>query len=191
MGESMLQREFRERDVQRMRNLITKNFNNKTTTQVGYTKTQEEHKEGDVWEENNKSFTIKNGIKVTLSKLDNVKKLLQIPLCCPKCNKPMKKGNIDKKMWAVHKMCFDCVIEYETLLKRDGKYEEYERTIIKAGAKEYIYDLEQAFEDLINSTNDNIVTEDGHIENWSKGNTDNLQKELKEYIDKLKNEYNP
>ena len=39
-----------------------------------YVKKQEDHKEGDVWEENGKQWTIKNGIKMTISKLDLVKK---------------------------------------------------------------------------------------------------------------------
>ena len=62
MSDNMLKREFRERDVQRMRNIITKDYTAKTVTQVGYTKAQIEHKEGDVWEENGKKWTIKNNI---------------------------------------------------------------------------------------------------------------------------------
>ena len=38
MEESKLQREFKERDVQRMRNIIKKDYNAKTTTHIGYTK---------------------------------------------------------------------------------------------------------------------------------------------------------
>ena len=54
MEESKLQREFNQRDVQRMRNIITKDYNARTTTQIGYTKAQTERKEGDVWEEGGK-----------------------------------------------------------------------------------------------------------------------------------------
>ena len=38
MSESKLQREFKERDVQRMRNIITKDYSAKTQSQVGYSK---------------------------------------------------------------------------------------------------------------------------------------------------------
>ena len=48
MSDNMLKREFKERDVQRMRNIIKKDYTAKTVTQVGYTKAQTEHKEGDV-----------------------------------------------------------------------------------------------------------------------------------------------
>jgi len=73
MKESMLQKEFKDRDVQRMRNLITKDYTAKTTTQVGYTKTQIDHKEGDIWEEKGKTWTIRDGIKENVTKLDKKK----------------------------------------------------------------------------------------------------------------------
>ena len=68
MEESKLQREFKERDVQRMRNIIKKDYNAKTTTQIGYTKSNIEHKEGDVWEEGSKQWTLKNGVKQTITR---------------------------------------------------------------------------------------------------------------------------
>ena len=79
-NESLLKKEFKERDVQRLRNLVSKNYTDKTVTQVGYTKAQTDYKEGDVWEENGKTWTIKNGIKMTITKLDLVKSILQMPL---------------------------------------------------------------------------------------------------------------
>ena len=60
MEESKLQREFKGRDVQRMRNIITKDYNAKTTTQVGYSKAYIDRKEGDVWEEYGKKWILKN-----------------------------------------------------------------------------------------------------------------------------------
>ena len=45
-----------ERKVQRMRNLVTKKFNNKTAIMQGYKKTNESYGEGDVWEERGKTW---------------------------------------------------------------------------------------------------------------------------------------
>ncbi len=83
MSDNMLKREFKERDVQRMRNIIKKDYTAKTVTQVGYSKAQIEHNEGDVWEENGKKWTIKNGIKQTVTRFDELKKVLNLPLTCP------------------------------------------------------------------------------------------------------------
>ena len=81
-----LNKEFEKRDVERMRNLIQGKANTSSESQVGYTKKRIERKEGDVWTENKKTWTIKNGIKQTISKLDAIKKEVFVPLCCPKCN---------------------------------------------------------------------------------------------------------
>ena len=189
-NESMLQKDFKQRDVQRMRNLITKNYGDKTVTQAGYTKEIVEHKEGDVWEENGKQWTIKNGLKQNITRLDNIKKSLIIPLTCHNCSKPMKNDTLNKKMWPIHKMCFDCVITMETKLKREGKFEEYERNMTKKGIETYIKELEEALLELSLSTteDESIVTESGDIEHWVGGNVDKqkILQDLQEHIQKLK-----
>ena len=70
----MLKKEFKKKDVNRARNLIMGKTNASTGTQIGYSKKQIEYKEGDIWTENKKTWTIKNGIKQTISKLDKIKK---------------------------------------------------------------------------------------------------------------------
>ena len=70
----MLKKEFKRKDINRARNLIMGKSNKSTGTQIGYNKKQEDYKEGDVWTENRKTWTIKNGIKQTVSKLDSIKK---------------------------------------------------------------------------------------------------------------------
>lgn len=188
MSDNMLKREFRERDVQRMRNIITKDYTAKTVTQVGYTKAQVEHKEGDIWEENGKKWTIKNGIKQTVTRFDELKKIINLPLTCPGCGKAMKNHNLNKKMWPIHGKCFDCVIDHETELKRRGKFEEYARNLTTGGIKQYVKDLENALLDLNNEVDDQYVTEQGDIETWKgKGlDKEKLNQELQEYIQKLK-----
>ena len=188
MEESKLQREFKGRDVQRMRNIITKDYNAKTTTQVGYTKAQAEHKEGDVWEEDGKKWTLKKGIKQTLTRFDSLKKAINLPIACPKCSKGMKTTTLNKKMWPIHKMCFDCVITMETKLKLTGGYEEYVRNITNRGVKTYIKDLEDALLDMASESNESFVTEAGDIEKWGGNGLSNkkLTEDLQEYIEKLK-----
>ena len=191
MGESQLKREFNQRDVQRMRNIITKDYSAKTTTQIGYTKIQAERKEGDVWEEGGKQWTLKNGIKQTMTRFDDLKKVITLPLACPKCTKAMKTTTLNKKMWPIHKMCFDCVITMETELKREGKYEEYARNIVNRGAKTYIKDLEDALLELaLYEDNESFVTEAGDVEKWAgKGiDKEKITKEIQEHIQELKDQ---
>ena len=192
MSDNMLKREFRERDVQRMRNIIKKEYTAKTVTQVGYTKTQVEHKEGDVWEENGKKWTIKNGIKQTITRFDELKKVINLPIACPSCNKAMKNNTLNKKMWPIHGKCFNCVIDHETELKRTGQFEEYAKSLISGGVKQYIKDLEDALVDFTNEGEDQFVTEHGDIETWKgKGLDKNkITKEIQDHIQELKDVVN-
>jgi ribosomal protein L44E len=189
MSDNVLKREFKERDVQRMRNIITKDYTAKTVTQVGYSKAQIERKEGDVWEESGKKWTIKNGIKQTVTRFDKLKESINLPLTCPKCGKAMKNHNLNKKMWPLHKMCFDCVVVMETELKRTGQYEEYVRNLTTRGVKTYITELESALLELaLEDSNEEFVTEQGDVEKWAGKGIDKqkLTEEIQEYIQKLK-----
>jgi hypothetical protein len=192
MSESQLQREFKDRDVQRMRNIIKKDYTAKTTTQVGYSKAYVDRKEGDVWEEDGKKWTLKNGIKQTVTRFDALKKTISLPIACPKCGKGMKSTSLNKKMWPIHKMCFNCVVDMETELKRTGQFEEYVRELTTRGIKTYIKDLEDALIDMASESNESFVTEAGDIEKWAgKGmDDDKLTQDLQEYIQKLKDHVN-
>lgn len=188
MSDNMLKKEFNVKDVQRMRNIITKDYSAKTSTQIGYTREYVEYKEGDVWEENGKQWTIKNGIKQTVTKLDAVRKRVTMPLNCPQCKVPMK-NRLDKTMYPIHSMCFDCVIKHETKLKTEGKFEEYQLNINKQGLTYHLKEMENILlELLMNNNEESFVTEGGDIETW-KGNDALKQsaiKDLQEYIQKIK-----
>lgn len=183
--ENNLKKEFTPRDVQRMRNIITGKAGDKTQIQTGWEKHKQSYKEGDVWEDNGKTWTIKNGIKQTVTKLDAVKKLTLMPLACPSCNSVMKLTDINKKMWAIHQTCFDCVIEKEAEIKRQGKWDEYNSQILNANKNEALNDLERALEEWVDQK-DSYVTEAGDVEAWQGGNKREIYKEVKDRIAELK-----
>ena len=60
---SKLKKEFKHSDVERIRNIVNKDYTGKTKAQSGYKRIYESHKEGDIWEESGKKWTVKNGIK--------------------------------------------------------------------------------------------------------------------------------
>jgi hypothetical protein len=187
MGESLLKREFKSKDVNRARNLITKDFSAKTTAGTGYEKAHVTYKEGDIWEESGRTWTIKNGIRQNITKLDSAKKALQMPLACPKCGGPMK-HHLAQKMYKIHKMCFDCVIDYEAELRKVGLYESYEKNMMQGSMKAFARDVEQWVFDTLSETN-SFVTEQGDLEDWNS-NSENFRKQinnnLQEYLKHLK-----
>jgi hypothetical protein len=140
------------------------------------------HNEGDVWEEFGKKWTIKNGIKMSVTKLDRAKTHSYTPLLCPSCSKPIKTEH-DKKMFKLHETCLDCVVKMETQLKLEGKYKEYEDKIIKGNLNAVLNEFENGLEDFINSfDSSDFVTEQGDIEEWHVKAVDKLS--LREKIQK-------
>ena len=183
----MLKKEFKRKDVSRMRNLITGKTGASTGTQIGYNKEQIDYKEGDIWTENKKTWTIKNGIKQNITKLDKAKKAIRVPLACPKCGGPMK-HHLAKKMYKIHGFCFDpCTVEYEASLRKAGLYEQYEKRMMQGNMRAFAEDIQQWAMDMVN-TKDTFVSEAGEIEDW-KGNTSTSDKRLlddvKEYLGHL------
>jgi ribosomal protein L37AE/L43A len=98
-------------------------------------------KEGDVWEDvHGKRWTIKNGIRQTITKLDDAK----TPFWCPKCSKPLN-HRFDVKFWRIRGHCMDCNIKFESQLRREGKWEEYERKVM---LRNYIAEVKDKIAEL-------------------------------------------
>jgi hypothetical protein len=163
-----LKKEFKKTDVNRLRNLIQGKTGESTGTQIGYTKKQEDYKEGDIWTENKKTWTIKNGIKQTISKLDAIKKEVFMPLCCPECSKVMKK-RLDKPNYKVHKKCHDCVVTFEHKLRIKGEYNNYIKNLQTKNSLDIVDEMELYLLDAINTSNSGFVSEDGVVEKWKGG----------------------
>ena len=164
----MLKKEFKRKDVDRARNLLTGKSGASSETQVGYKKKRVDYKEGDVWVENKKTWTIKDGIKQTVSKMDAIKKEIFMPLCCPKCSKVMKK-RLDKPNYKHFKMCFDCVIDFEHKLRLQGEYNNYLKKIQLTNRLTEINEMESMFLELANQSNEGFISEHGELERWKGG----------------------
>jgi DNA-directed RNA polymerase subunit M/transcription elongation factor TFIIS len=183
-----LNREFSEKDIQRMRNLVQGKYGEKNEASVGYSKPDDFYKEGDVWEHDDRTWTIKEGIKQNITKLDKAKKVHNMPLFCPKCGALMKNRN-DKEFYKIHKTCFRCVVLKEDKLKREGKFDEYQRKIKNDEIDNKITDFKAYVRDKLNEKND-FITEAGDIEKW-RGNINEEQVEdhvstVIEYLEGLK-----
>lgn len=175
--ENILKKEFAKKDVERIRNLVNKKYGSGINTQVGYRKKTIDVKEGVEFEENGKTWIIKNGIKQNITKLDDFKKLVRIPILCPECSKPLK-TEYDKKMYSFKKRCLECVAKFETDLKINGQYEEYSKNIINNNLESYLKDYGNFLDDISkNVENAGFITEAGDIEKWVGNNKKSIDKE--------------
>lgn len=168
-----------------MRNLITGKSGDRTTVLSGWEKHSEDHKEGDVWEESGRKWTIKNGIKQSVTKLDRIKNLGIMPLSCPSCKGVMPVDEINKKMYAIHSMCLNCVVKMEDAIKREGKWDEYAKNVMNANKNASLEDFERALEEWMREK-DTFVSESGEVESWSGGDKKKMFDEIRANLDKLK-----
>jgi len=185
----MLNKEFQQKDVERMRNLVKGKAGARTMSGVGYSKKQEFHNEGDIWEEDGRQWTIKDGIKQNITKLDKAKKLHKLPMFCPSCNKLMHEHR-DTNFYRVHGKCLNCVIDMEHDLKQQGLWEDYQKNIINSDIDGLIELYKNWVFEQINEETNSYITEKGDKEKWVGGvNKEKAKKALEEgitYLQSLK-----
>lgn len=100
-------------------------------------------KEGEVWEDlDGRKWTVKNGIKQNVTKLD----LAKTPWFCPACEKAMG-HRLDTKYYNLRGKCMDCVIKEETQMRWNGTWAEYEREKLKQNYIGFLKDKIQEFQD--------------------------------------------
>jgi hypothetical protein len=186
-NETVLKKEFKQRDVERLRNLVKGKYGERTTMGTGYTKAKEFHNEGDVWEEDGRQWTIKNGLKQNVTKLDKAKEGIVLPLFCSCCNNVMK-PHLDKRWYVLYGHCFNCQVDAEHKLRKEGKLEETEQQITNDHVDGITKDFEVWFNELLN-TNDSFVTEQGDVEKWDGSGKEQLIRQKEEalkYLQSLK-----
>jgi len=187
MKDNVLKKEFSKKDVHRARNLITGNTDSRTSQGVGYSKKYEHHKEGDIWEADGRKWTIKNGIKQNITKMDKFKKMGKIPLFCPECGTLMNK-HLDIKVYPAYQKCFNCVTDHEAELAKQGKTTEYINNLKNQHIDKVLNQYKDFVQDRIKESNQNYVTEAGDVENWKGGiSKEQLEQELQEGIEFLEN----
>jgi hypothetical protein len=186
MSSTVLKKEFKEKDVQRLRNLVTGKYGERTSISAGYEKDEAVHAEGEIWEDGGRMWTVQNGIKVNMTKLDAAKKGVTMPLFCPSCKKVMK-HKFDKGNYMQYRKCYSCIVEYETKLRINGKWEDYEKKIINSDIEGLKEDFTLFMENLLTESNQGFITEQGDVEGWKTGekNQEVLKKQLEETLEFL------
>ena len=175
------------KNIQAIQNMLAGTRRTQTKTTIGFSDAASTgiknatHAVGDTWvDEHGTEWEQKEGYRVSKSKFDDVRAYLQkfqLPTVCPKCNKEMKKNRYNKKMWAIHKMCFDCTIDMEHELILEGKFEEYQNTRIKANIESWLKDVRSEVEVIKQSLTEDksFVNYDGTLEWWKAPYRDNKE----------------
>lgn len=185
----MLKKQFKEKDVERMRNLIKGKSDARTVSGVGFAKKTEFHQEGDTWEEDGRTWIIKDGLKQNVTKLDAAKKAYKLPMFCPSC-KGLTYTNRDKDIFKIHGKCLNCVVDMENSLRKEGLWEDYRNKINNADIDGLIEMYQAWVFEQIDDQNNSFITEGGDKEKWvGRVNKDRALKSLEDgikYLQSLK-----
>ena len=155
---------------------------------------------GEIWEEKigNVVYTIeqRNGFRVKKPKnsvAEEVRKYLNTyPNCRESCCKT-EFGPVDEKMRTIHGMCLDCVVDMEHELKKQGKYEEYERKKMTENAMAWLKRAEQdvkMLKEAYTQASSTVINADGHLEHWSaKMSKEEFDNKIQKEFDKFKTKF--
>ena len=184
MKDNILKKEFAKKDVQRLRNVLKGKAGERTVDGIGYTKINELRKEGDVWAENGREWTIKDGLRQNITRLDKAKEV-SMPMFCPTCKKVMNQNN-DKLFWSNYRRCYNCHADFEHELKLNGLWDDWKKSMTNNAVDDYIKNYKSWAEEMLTSSNQGFVTEAGDVENWKGGvNKELAQKSINETINYL------
>jgi len=172
------------KNVKAVKEMLSGQHKTQTKKTISFTdKVIERREVGETWtDDKGQKWEQRKGYKVKVGKLSKLREELK---SFPNCNKEtctcIEPGQADLKMKAIHGMCLNCVVEMEHNLKMTGEYEEYERKKLLSNAEAWLKQAELEKEVLKTTLKASFVNEDGSVEEWAEGMT---EEELVEKIDK-------
>ena len=166
-------------------------------------KKSEHHEIGDVWEEIDSSGVIhiveqRDGFRIRKTKNSDVFQSIREELrAFPNCRKDICTCNgthpLDQKMRGIHGMCFDCVIEMEHEMKKDGTFDEYARNKVKENALAWLRDAERDVELLKQAythASEFVTNADGETESWgAKMTPDEFEETVQKQFERFKENF--
>ena len=169
-------------NIKAIKEMLSGTHKTQTKIQMGYTGERVNREEGDIWEENGKKWTIKNGIKKSVNKLGNYMDQFDFSNCYQdSCNiTQYNMTDLDKKMSSFHGMCFNCATKMKTKMMLDGTWEAYEQERVKKNAIAWLNDAENDVLEIKKAmTKTEFVNSNGSVEKWS------LDKKEEKIIDEI------
>jgi hemerythrin-like domain-containing protein len=167
-------------------------------------KRNERHEIGDTWEETDPSsgtiYVIeqKDGFRIRKPKNSEVFQEIREELrAFPNCRKETctcaGRHPLDQKMRSIHGMCFDCTIEMEHELKKEGKYEEYEQQKIRENALAWLASAERdvaMLKETYTQASKFVSSGNGDVESWAQKMTpEQFEETVQAQFDKFKENF--
>jgi len=167
--------EEKNKHIHKSRKLIIDTvFGREDNTQrvFGYEKEAEKKREvGEVWTDSEgKTWEQKEGFKISVSKMDDVREYLKKLTTCHSENcETTTYAYADKKMISRTGYCVVCMRKLEQTLREDGTWPFYEDYKITLNKLAFVREEKQRMEEALGGIKDHFetVTEDGRLEKWT------------------------
>lgn len=171
-------------------------------------KRSERHEVGDVWEETDTqgiTYVVeqKDGFRIRKTKNSEIFQSIREEIrSFPNCRKDVctciGTHMLDQKMRTVHGMCFDCVIEMEHEMRKDGTFDAYAKNKVRENALAWLRDAERDVELLkqaYTQATQFVTNGEGETESWSAKMTpiefeETIQKEFDKFKENFLNKLN-
>lgn len=201
-------------NVKAIQQMLEGNHKFQTKKTIGFSdvkeasKKSEHHNVGDTWEETDASGVVyvveqRDGFRIRKTKNSDVFQSIREEMrSFPNCRKDtctcIGTHPIDQKMRSIHGMCFDCVIEMEHEMKKDGTFDEYARNKVRENALAWLRDAERDVE-LLKQTytqaSQFVTNAEGETESWAAKMTpeqfeETVQKQFNEFKQNFLNKLN-
>ena len=197
-------------NIKAIQQMLDGNHKFQTKKTVGFSdakaaaKKSEHHEVGDIWEEvdpvtgNVTVVEQRDGFRIKKSKnSDTMQSVRDYLRSFPNCQKEsctcIKPNHLDEKMRKLNGMCFDCTIEYEHELKKQGKFDEYARDKMRNNALAWLKQAEQEVELLKRTYTEaaKVVTNsDGLTETiGAKMTPEEFEETIQKSFDKFKEDF--
>ncbi len=160
--------------------------------QVGYTADSDfaSRKEGEVWvDANGRKWIKKNGSKRAINQVNSsvIEATKQI---CKDCSMDIRWGDrYDQLFFNKTGRCHECIVKFETNLRREGKYEEYEQKKLLQNqlsqAREFRTKVQESFDFVSTHEKISFPNGDGTLDEWTIERRENILKDLKKDIKKI------
>ena len=201
-------------NIKAIQQMLEGNHKFQTKKTVGFSdvndaaKKAEHHTIGDTWEETDASGVTyvveqRDGFRIRKTKNSDIFQSIREEIrAFPNCRKDVctcvGTHPLDQKMRGIHGMCFDCVIEMEHEMKKDGTFDEYARTKVRENALAWLRDAERDVEMLkkaYTQASQFVTNGEGEIETWSARMTpeefeETVQKEFDKFKENFLNKLN-
>ena len=166
-------------------------------------KQNERHEVGDIWEETSPSGVTyiieqRDGFRIKKTKNSDVLQQVRDEIrSFPNCRKEVctcaGKHPLDLKMRNLHGMCFDCVIEMEHELKKDGKFDSYAYDRMRENAMSWLNDAERdvkMLREAYTTAAKFVTNSDGVTESWvAKMTPEEFDEQIQSQFEKFKEDF--